>query len=313
MTKLFTKLTVILLCLMLLAGCAQQGQGAAKKTVTVTDGLERTVEVPADCKRIVVLSAAEVEIVCELGAEDRLVGRGTYCNYPESVANIQAVGSGSETNPEEIIALTPDLVIMNTMDQSKDVVDLLEKSGIPTVLTTATDIEGVYHSIEIIGKALSLDEKAKSVIDSMKADFAKVPNLGELFGENKTIYFEISPLEWGLWSAGGGTFYEQIAAAMGMENLFNDLDSWAQVSEEQVISRDPAVIVALTSKEILGKDPVEEICSREGWKDLSAVKDGLVVYYDADALSRPGPRLGKAAVGLAEMIAEIAEALDKAA
>lgn len=304
--RFLSSILSVFLCVTLLLGCTpnkQAMQTAAPKT-EVVDGMGRTLQLPNEIRRLVVLSAAEAEILCELGAQSLLVGRGTYCNYPASLQNIQEVASGSETNVEEIIALNPDLVVLNSMDQSKEVVDLIEKSGICTLVTTATDIEGVYASIRMLGKALHLSQKAEETVLQMQTDFQNLPDISKLLPpeEEASIYFEISPLEWGLWSSGNHTFYQEIAAALGLKNLFADVEGWAQVSEEQVLARNPSIILSLTSKEMLGKDPVEEITLRESWQTLSAVQNQRVFYYDADALSRPGPRLAKAAQGLADTI-----------
>ncbi|MBQ6805223.1 MAG: ABC transporter substrate-binding protein, partial [Clostridia bacterium] len=53
-----------------------------------------------------------------------------------------------------------------------------------------------------------------------------------------------------------------------------------------------------------GPTPVEEIISRAGWAEVSAVKNGCVVNLDSDMLSRPGPRLVEAAEALMEAIGE---------
>ena len=71
--------------------------------VTVTDmsGREITLEQPAD--RIVALAAADCEILYAIGAGDRLVGRGEYCDYPAEVADVTSVQSGDATNYEQIL------------------------------------------------------------------------------------------------------------------------------------------------------------------------------------------------------------------
>ena len=81
-------------------------------------GRKITLDKPAE--KIVVLSAADCEILYAIGAGDKLVGRGEYCDYPEEVNSIPSVESGMETNIEQIIALNPQVVIMSKMAQSKE-------------------------------------------------------------------------------------------------------------------------------------------------------------------------------------------------
>ena len=108
----------------------------------------------------------------------------------------------------------------------------------------------------------------------------------------------MSPLEFGLWTAGSGTFMDEIAAMLGLENIFADVEGWAEVSEEQVIARNPDYIFTVGMYFGEGPEPDEEIVSRSGWENVSAVKDGRVFMANADELSRPGPRLADGAKAL---------------
>ncbi len=206
--------------------------------------------------------------------------------------------SGYTTNSEEIIALEPDLVIMSTMAQ--DEWDQLDAAGIPTLVIDAQDIEGVYTSIELIGAVVDKNEEAAQLIADMKAAFADL-TVAEPTG--KTVYFEISALEWGLWTAGPGTFMDEIGQMLGLTNIFADVDAlWAQVSQEQVIERNPDYIVTTSMYGGDDASTVAEILGRDGWGDITAVKEGQVFSANSDQLTRPGPRLVDGAKALAEFI-----------
>ena len=135
----------------------------------------------------------------------------------------------------------------------------------------------------------------------MKQAFAEVEtHRGD--GEERTVYFEVSPLEWGLWAAGDNTFMNEVAEMMGLTNIFKDVDGWAAVSEEQVLQRNPDYIVTVAMYFGEGVTPVEEIMSRPGWEELTAVKNGKLLNLQNDELSRPGPRLAEGAKLLYEMV-----------
>ena len=124
----------------------------------------------------------------------------------------------------------------------------------------------------------------------------------------KTVYFEVSPLEWGLYTAGTNTFMNEIAAMCGLTNAFADIDGWASISEEQVLERNPDFIVSVAGM----PEGDVEIMGRESWAEVTAVKTGMVLNADADAFSRPGPRLKDAAVSLYNFINGIEEVPDAA-
>jgi iron complex transport system substrate-binding protein len=87
----------------------------------------------------------------------------------------------------------------------------------------------------------------------------------------------------------------EIADMLGLENTFSDISGWAEVSEEQVIERNPDIIVTTTMYFGEGPTPKEEILARTGWDDLTAIQDDMVYEADSNMITRPGPRLADAA------------------
>ena len=270
--------------------------------VTVTDMLGREVSLDKPASRIVALTAADCEIIYALGAGDLLVGRGAYCDYPPEVLELPSVESGYETNIEQIIDLEPQVLFMSTMAQSEDQINQLENAGVRVVMNNAQDIDGVYSSINMIGALLGKQTEADALISDMKAKFNLIKSEAE--GEGKTVYFEVSPLQYGLWTAGTGTFMNEIAEMLGLENVFADVSGWGEVSEEQVIDRDPDYIVTISMYFGEGPTPVEEIMSRPGWENVAAVKNGAILNLQNDELSRPSPRLVDGASMLCDFINE---------
>ena len=285
------KLVALFLAMLMLLGTT--AALAQDTVITVTDMYGREITLDQPATRIVALTASDCEILCAIGCEDALVGRGQYCDYPESIQDVPAVQSGTETNLEEILALEPQVVLMSDMAQTEDQVKQLEENGVKVVISNADDIAGVYTAIRMIGALMAKDAEAEAVIADMQATFDDIAAKREQNG--KTIYFEVSPLEWGLWTAGGNTFMDELATLCGVTNVFADLDGWQAISEEQVIERNPDYIVSIAG---MGDAGVEEIMSREGWGDVSAIQSGNVYSADSNAISRPGPRLKDAAVEL---------------
>ena len=267
-------------------------------SVTVTDMTGRTITLDQPATRVVALTAADCEILYAIGAGDTLVGRGEYCDYPVDVMGVASVQSGYETNIEQILALKPQVLLMGTMAQTEEQVKQLEDAGVHVVVSDAQDIAGTYQAIEMIGKLMGKEDNAANLIKSMKATFDKV----SAKDTGKSIYFEVSPLQWGLWSAGKGTFMDEIANLCGLKNIFGDVDGWAAVSEEQVIERNPDYIVTITMYYGEGPTPEEEIISRAGWSNITAVKNNAILNLPNNELSRPGPRLADGALALYDFV-----------
>ena len=249
--------------------------------ITVTDMMGREVTLDAPASKVVALSAGECEIVYALGAGELVVGRGEYCDYPAEVFDVASVKSGSETNIEEIVALEPDVLITSAMDQDQDVIAKIEEAGIKVVECYAQDIEGVYTSIALIGKVIGRDSEAESLIAQMKEGFEQIA-ANKVEGEN--------------------TFMDEIATMMGLTNCFSDVEGWGEISEEQVIERNPDYIVTISMYYGEGPTPVEEILGREGWGELTAVKNNAVLNLANNELSRPAPRLLDGAKALYDFV-----------
>ena len=269
---------------------------AESTAVTVTDMAGREIALDAPATKVVALTASDCEILAALGAEDTLVGRGEYCDYPESILEVPAVQSGADTNLEQIIALEPQVVIMAKMAQTEEQVAALEAAGIRVVVSDAQDIEGVYTAIRLIGALVGRSDEAEALAADMQSTFADIAAKSENTG--KTVYFEVSPLQWGLWTAGKGTFMDELATMCGLTNAFADVEGWAEISEEQVLERDPDYIVTISMYYGEGPTPVEEIKSRTGWDTLKAVQNDAIFNADSNEVSRPGPRLKDAAEAL---------------
>ena len=269
---------------------------AESTAVAVTDMAGREITLDAPATKVVALTASDCEILAALGAEDTLVGRGEYCDYPESVLDVPAVQSGADTNLEQIIALEPQVVVMAKMAQTEEQVAALEAAGIRVVVSDAQDIEGVYTAIRLIGALVGHNDEAEALVADMQSTFADIAAKSENTG--KTVYFEVSPLQWGLWTAGKGTFMDELATMCGLTNAFADVEGWAEISEEQVLERDPDYIVTISMYYGEGPTPVEEIKARTGWATLKAVQNDAIFNADSNEVSRPGPRLKDAAEAL---------------
>ncbi|MCL1918842.1 MAG: ABC transporter substrate-binding protein [Peptococcaceae bacterium] len=305
------KLIALLLMVVMVAlvGCASDKKEANSAAFTFTDMTSREIKLDGPVTRIVALTPSDCEILYAIGAGDAVVGRSTYCDYPGDVLNKTEVASGADTNIEEIIALEPQVVLMSTMAQTEEQVAVLEEAGITCVVSETRNISGVYTAIEMIGKVVGKETEASALIEDMKATFAKVEQKAKQKAEQdptgggKTIYFEVSSLQWGdPWTAGKGTFMDELAMMLGLTNIFADVDGWGMISQEQVIERNPAYIVTIEMYGGDGPKPDEEVMKREGWQGITAIRNGTVLNADNNEMSRPGPRLINAAVALYDFI-----------
>jgi iron complex transport system substrate-binding protein len=66
-----------------------------------------------------------------------------------------------------------------------------------------------------------------------------------------------------------------------LRNIAHDVTGYAQLSPEQVVERNPDLIIALDPRAII---------DTPAFKDVAAVKNGTVIALENDPLSVAGPR-----------------------
>lgn len=293
-------LSLILIGMLILAsaGCGEGSAGNQGIKLVDSRGVEITLE--SAPRSIVSLSPANTEILYALGAGAQIIAVSEYCNYPEEALSKQQLPTGEKLSVEALIALKPDMVFMSKMNAMEDQIVQMEQAGIKVVVTEANSLDETYAMIRLVGQAIGKGKEADELVAGMQDSFAALKKKAE-GRKPKSVYIEVSPLQYGLWSCGRETFMQELLDIVGAKNIFEDVTGWSAVSEEQVIERNPDIIVTTLSPLTGIEDPVGEIMGRSNWSEITAVKEGRVYMLDADMLSRPGPRLVDAAKELLEI------------
>lgn len=298
MKKILSIIFIITLIFSLLS-CGFQPK--TNETQIITDSRGVAVSFDKTPEKIVSLMPSNTEILFALESGGRIIAVSDYCNYPEETSDIPKLPTGERLNIEAIIDLNPDVAIIGNMTAMEDQVKQLEQAGVKVIVTKANSLSETYEVIEMIGRVMDKDKEATKIVKNMKDGFEKIKKDVEGKASNK-VYVEVSPLEYGLWSCGQNTFIQELIDIVGAKNIFDDIEGWAAVSEEQVIDRNPDIILT-TSSPLTGiEDPVGEISTRQNWSRIEAVKNNKVVMLDADMMSRPGPRLLDVANELVKII-----------
>jgi iron complex transport system substrate-binding protein len=296
------KTLILILLFALLTACVPQATPTpAPATLTFTDGLGREITLDGAAQRIVSLAPSNTEILFAIGAGDQVVGRDQFSDYPEAAKNVTDIGSTFEAlNTELIVSLEPDLVLaaeINTPEQAKQLEDLgLKVYYLKNPLT----LEEMYSNLEIVAQLTGREAEAATLIKSLKARVAAVDEKIAPISSRTNVFYELDGTDPAKpYTAGKGTFITQLIDRAGGYNIASDLAGYPQMSLEQVVAADPAFIILGDAR--YGVSP-ESIAQRPGWENLSAVKNGQVVPFNDDLVSRPGPRLVDALEELAKLL-----------
>jgi iron complex transport system substrate-binding protein len=138
----------------------------------------------------------------------------------------------------------------------------------------------------VAARADSLRERLRLALDSVRGRTARLPVIDVVY------VVGLDPL----MVAAGGTFIDELITIAGGRNIFGDLKLWPQVNLEELLQRDPAVIVIADTNT---DNPVELLRGLPGWRELDAVQNGRVYRVSPYFFNRSGPTMPDAARELA--------------
>jgi iron complex transport system substrate-binding protein len=257
--------------------------------LTLADDLGRTVTLPRRPERIVSIAPGQTETLFAVGAGPRVVAVTTVDTYPPEVKGLPKVGGfGPKTiNLEAILAQRPDLVL-TTGRLHQQTVEALERLGVVAFAREPSSFEEVAASIETVGRLTDCEAKANGVAADFRRRLAAArERTAALRSDAPTVLYVVSDEP--LMVAGPRTFVGQLLELAGGRNVFADLaQQYPRVSDEAVLRRDPAVILA-PDHGVSGI--AARLRRRPGWDRLRAVRSGRVHTVHEDLVSRPGPRL----------------------
>ncbi|AGA69686.1 ABC-type Fe3+-hydroxamate transport system, periplasmic component [Desulfitobacterium dichloroeliminans LMG P-21439] len=256
--------------------------------LTYTDDSRVESTLTTEPQRIVCLAPASTEILYALGLESKLVAVTIYDNYPVGIQDkVEFVFEDSlNPNMEQILQLNPDLVVMGMHDEK--LVSAIRSLKLPVVQLNPQSIAVTYQAIEKLGYLTNTQEQAQELVQVMKekeltiAD--KISSLKD--SERVNVWIEVDP---GLFTAGEGTFLNELIVKAGGINIAHDVKDWAQYSEEQIIAKNPQVILETYSYYM--ENVKDTILARPAWQSLDAIKNARVYTLDSDMVTRPGPRI----------------------
>ncbi len=262
--------------------------------VQITDARGVAQQWPAPPQRIVSLLPSITESVCALGACARLVGVDRYSNWPASIERLPRLGGLEDAQVERIVALRPDVVLAA---RSARVIERLEALGLKVVVVQAETHAEVQSSLALLARLLGEPARAEALWAGINADLARATQRVPAAWRGKRVYFEIASTP---YAAGASSFIGETLARLGLGNIVGpELGPFPKLNPEFVVRAQPDVLMA-------AERYTAEMPRRPGWDRLRGLKTGQVCGFAPapyDVLVRPGPRLGEAALLLADCLA----------
>ncbi|WP_216216797.1 ABC transporter substrate-binding protein [Amycolatopsis aidingensis] len=203
--------------------------------VTVTDSRGKEIKLDAPASRVVALEWGEAEMLVTLGVMPVGVadteGYGTWVTSEKLDDSVRDVGTRTEPSVDSIVALNPDLVVMEKTRESNLVQQLEE--FVPVLVAKGSDasdnLQRMREDFTMIAAAVGKDAEAKQVLTDFDAALAEgrrkiaaAGAAGQSFvmadGWQDGNAISIRPF-------GAGALVSQVAIQLGLKNAWpGDVD-----------------------------------------------------------------------------------------
>jgi iron complex transport system substrate-binding protein len=284
----------------LLTGCATS-QISHTNTISQDDVSAVSIDAtsPFSVSRVVVLANGVAEIMNSLNATSIIVGRD-ISSTEKALENVPLATSGHQVLPEEVIALKPDLVIIDASTGPKAALDLIKNAGIKVIETpeswTLADISVKVSAVAVaigapqqgvlLNNAMNNAIKAKTLSDK--------PRIAFLYLRGTSSVYLVG---------GAGSGADSLISAIGAVDVgaaslprpFNTMTA------ESLATLNPDVIIVMT-KGLQSVGGITGLLKLPGVAQTKAGKNQAIIDVDDSLLLSFGPRTPSLVVALASAV-----------
>jgi iron complex transport system substrate-binding protein len=262
--------------------------------IRIVDDLGRAIVLPRYARRIISLAPSVTEHIHDAGAGKTLVGTTSYCDYPVAVQTLPRVGDFTRPSYERIVALKPDLVVVESGTITRDAAETLSKRlGVPVYVMLSTSFMAIGKHIEAMGAITGIRSGIASAQHRIRETLATVKRIQGASKTQPKVLMVIS--ETPLFVAGPDGYLGDIIKLAGGQNIIKT-GSFPQVTPETVMLLDPDII-------LVGADTNGRPYPLTGpLRALRAARENRIQCIPGGNLGRPTLRTSAGVVELARII-----------
>ncbi len=280
----------------------------SEEGITITDAEGYQTTLTAVPQRIISLAPSVTPILYQIGVGDKVVGLTEYDNYPYNftawfeAGNMTCAGGFSTPNMEAIASLAPDVIF--TTNINDQYIPNMRELGYKVIVVGPTSIQGVYDTINMIGKATGTQTGAATLVDSLGNQISGITEKIAAAGitEKPKVYYEVWYDSASIMAAGGGSWINDVISTAGGINIFaNETTEFPSSSSEVIVKDNPDVILIPTN---MGDyhGSIDDIKARPGWNAINAVKNNRIYIIDEDVFNQAGIRIADQVQAVAESL-----------
>ncbi|MCI4330593.1 MAG: ABC transporter substrate-binding protein [Thermoplasmata archaeon] len=289
----------------------QNHPSASATTMSLTDDVGRTVNVPVNPSRVAVLSPSIMDSMYRLGLRSHVVAVDCYsaafgglsADYSSDQVSLWNLSSsmcvqvGPTLNVEQLLAVSPQLVLASTIISVADVEEISTTYGIPVLILQPTTLSGIVLDVDLLGSLFHASASASL----LSADLAlglgnatrvaqNLTNAGTPFPTVMVTYSPVaagSPSP-GYYSFGPGTFGTSLIELASATSISaNSTLPYPELSGSAVLAARPQFIVYGTGFGL----GLPDYAQGPDWSSFAAVQSGRAIGLNSNFLTEPDPTM----------------------
>jgi iron complex transport system substrate-binding protein len=275
--RLVSKLFALaLLTLFLMPGAAA---ATGQQLFTAVDDDGHQIHLPRAADRIISLAPSMTELLFSLGVGDNIIGVMDYSDFPPQALALPIVGRHDMLDMERIIALQPDLIVAWRSGNPRSSLQYLRSLGFTVYVAEPDSLHSVASHLQRLGALTGSQSAANELSERFLAQLAA---LSQHYGsrEQVSVFYQVwhAPII----SVGGHELINDMISLCGGRNVFADLPVGPKVNLEDVLVRNPQVIIASGST----PDTPAWLADWQRWPQLDAVRAQHLYAIPPDLVQR---------------------------
>ncbi|HYP57142.1 MAG TPA: ABC transporter substrate-binding protein [Beijerinckia sp.] len=200
---------------------------------------------------------------------------------PPQVANLPAIGAamgqGRGMNPEEVLALHPDLIVawVDPFGDTSHTTQQFDKTGLPIVFIRMNTLADYPAALQFLGELFDRPQRAAILGDYISNAIAKVTGTVATIPPEARVNFYYAESRDGLATECDKSFHVEAIAVAGGENVEHCSQTthfgMEKVTLEEIIAAQPAIILSQDHRF------ADTVSLTPQWRNVEAVRTGHIV------------------------------------
>ena len=240
---------------------------------------------PAVVRRVVTLAPSLTEMVLSLGRGSALVGVSRFDERPE-VAKLPRVGGFVDPSVEAVLALQPDLVLVQPAPGNQRPVEKLAELGVSVLALPLQSVADVLAALRAVGRSLKAGERGEALARKLELTCASVRRRAKGLSAPRVLFvYGFEPLV----VAGPGSFADELLRDAGGVNVVERSPTpYPVYSVERALAARPDLVI----------DASDTSQGRKRLEGMPGLSKARWVKLPSQDLMHPGPGLAR---GLEEL------------